>query len=299
MVARACAPCDVRALDRPALFVPRRDCARASRSPESFRYALPSSRQTRRLQAYWRFGPRPQPAAAHLTIARLVRCSLEGQPAEWPWAKKISSSLKVSSASSPGFTAGLIARALVGRRLAPDILLLHVRIDLTVAEVAAQLAERRTQMDDRLSVDLRDAGLRDAEHPLDFLEGQAFEVVQRDHRALLMRERVDRFDERLANFPGFNRFTDLVDRIAQRVDQRNLVALLIGQKLFEREDRGAANPLHRLIELFGRQAKLVRNLFFARRASELGLELLIGTLDFAGTLTNRARNPVQSAQGVE
>ena len=71
-----------------ALFVPRRDCARADRSPERSRCALPSSRRTPRWRAYWKFGPRPQPAAARLSLSRLVRCSPEGQPAEWPWAKK-------------------------------------------------------------------------------------------------------------------------------------------------------------------------------------------------------------------
>ena len=82
-------------------------------------------------------------------------------------------------------------------------------------------------MDHRLGVNLRDTRFGNVEYTLDFLEREAFEVIQRDHGALLIRETIDRAHERSLDFERFDGARDLISVVLERIEQRNLVAPLV------------------------------------------------------------------------
>ena len=93
-------------------------------------------------------------------------------------------------------------------------------------------------MDYGLRVDLRDPRFRDAQGALDLFKGLALEVVERDNGALLRREILDGAHEFGVNFARLDLAHHVVAVVAQRVDERDLVALFVGEKFFEREDGG-------------------------------------------------------------
>src|SRR5665213_101418 len=188
-----------------------------------------------------------------------------------------------------------------GRRwgVSSGVLLLHRRVALTISEIGFQRAQFSPQVDYGLRVDLRDPRLRDVQRSLDLLERQAFEVVERDDRPLLRRQVVDRADERGLDLPRLDGAGDLRAVVAQRVEQRDLVAALVRQKLLERENRRAANLLHQHVELFEGEPHLVGDFVFGRRTAELDLQLLVDALQLARALADGSRYPVERSERVE
>src|SRR6478735_4196157 len=65
------------------------------------------------------------------------------------------------------------------------------------------------QAQDRLGVELRDAGLGDAEHLADFAEGQLLVVVEGDHELLALGQAGDRLAERFAELGRVERLRRL------------------------------------------------------------------------------------------
>ena len=125
------------------------------------------------------------------------------------------------------------------------------------------------------------------------------EVVQLDNGALLARKIFDRLNELGTDLARFDFAHHVVGVVAQRIDERNLVALFVREKLFERKHRGAADALRELIEFFARDTEARRDFVGGWGATKFDFELLLRPLEFAGTLTNCARNPIEGAQGVE
>src|SRR5579862_3097812 len=185
------------------------------------------------------------------------------------------------------------------RRRFSEVLLLDRGVVFAVAEVGTQLAQFLAQMDHGLGVDLRHARLRNAQRALDLLERLTVEVVQPNNGAFLRREGIDGAHELGAHFALLDFGGDVALVVLERVDQRDLVAFFVREKLFEREHRGAAYALNELIELAHRESHPRGGLFFGRGAAELEFEFLMDAFQLAGALPYRARDPVKRTQGVE
>src|SRR6266536_579601 len=178
------------------------------------------------------------------------------------------------------------------------------RRDVLRAERGARgrAAEAGLEAQNRLRVQLRDAGLGHAENLPDLAERQLLVVVERDDELLALGQARDRLDDRLAHL-GLRQCPLRVGRLGvlDRVDQGDLVAVRPGDcpELVQGGNRGAGNLGEALVELPGRDADLLLDLLVGRYAPGLRLELADRALDVARTGADRARNPVHRAQLVD
>src|SRR5579872_2194856 len=154
-------------------------------------------------------------------------------------------------------------------------------------------------MDHGLRMDLRDARLRDFEHALDFLERQAFKVVQGDDGALLRRKLVDGLAQRVLDLLRLDDRCDVGALILQCVDERNLVTLLVREKLLERKNRRPLDPQQQIMELGNLYPEVRGHFRIGSDASEASFELLIRALQLARALAHSPGNPVERAKRVE
>src|SRR3954452_25150032 len=162
--------------------------------------------------------------------------------------------------------------------------------------------QTRLQAQDRLRVELRDAGLRDPEDLADLAQGQLLVVVEGDHELLTLREARDGLADRLLHL-GLGQRALRVGRIdvLDRVDHRDRVAApgVHGPELVERRDRGAGDVGERLVQLVDREAELLGDLLVGRSAMDLPLELGDRALDVARPGTHGPRHPVHRPELVD
>src|SRR5215831_14421359 len=87
--------------------------------------------------------------------------------------------------------------------------------------------------------------------------------------------------------------------IFERVEQRDVVALLVWQELFERKNRGAADLEQQGVVLFDRDAERLCHLIVFGHPGKPVLELDKDSFEFARFLAHGTWHPIERAQGVE
>src|SRR6266496_6532020 len=158
------------------------------------------------------------------------------------------------------------------------------------ARTRGRTGESRLEAQDRLRVELGDAGLCHPEHLPDLAKGELLVVVQGDHELLALRQARNRVSHRLLHLGLGKRALRIRRvRILDRVDEGDLVALARdGPELVEGGDRGAGDVRQARIQLLDRDPDLLRDLLVGRRAPGLRLERRDRALDLPRAGSHRS-----------
>ncbi len=177
--------------------------------------------------------------------------------------------------------------------------MLDRRVIFAKTQVGPQAPQRRAQVDDRRRMNLRDPRFRDPERAFDILERLSLEIVERDHGPLLRRQRLDRPDELLHDLLALDALANVGEIVAQGIDQRYIVAALVGKKLFQREQGRPTHALENAVEVATRNSEVSGEFVVGRHPAEPRLEFADRAFDFTRALPNGARHPIQRSQRVE
>jgi hypothetical protein len=154
----------------------------------------------------------------------------------------------------------------------------------------------RLQAQDRLRVELRDAGLGDAEHLADLAERELLVVVERDDELLALGKVRDRLGERLLHLASARAASRVgAGLVLDRVDEGDRVPAADGDQSSSSaptEEREISRQA--VVELLLGDAELLRDLLVRRRAVELLLERRDRTLDLARAV--RTERGTQSSE---